>query len=234
MMIDLSKIGFFYQTAKNPCAVEMNLRQIKKYYPNSPVVVWEDITNDCEEMCKNHGVFYKKVYRLPQDLEYHQSQPITELSGGLYFLHRIYISLLMEMKDVEWFIHMEDDVWIQGPVKKIFEYGWSGSGGGGTIISRKAFIESYLKLQEINWPEVCNYNNSTCRYTDRLLSFIMNFNNIPWVGQDFEWCQGGYEDYIIYKLPIIHNIKYWYRHSISELETINTREEVKFFLEHHS
>ena len=35
MEFDSKKLGFFYQSAKNPCAVEMNLRQIKKYYPES-------------------------------------------------------------------------------------------------------------------------------------------------------------------------------------------------------
>jgi hypothetical protein len=30
--VDVSKIGFFYQTANNPSSVEMNLKQIRKYY----------------------------------------------------------------------------------------------------------------------------------------------------------------------------------------------------------
>ena len=45
MEFDSKKLGFFYKSAKNPCAVEMNLRQIKKYYPESTVTVWEDISS---------------------------------------------------------------------------------------------------------------------------------------------------------------------------------------------
>lgn len=236
MQFDSKKLGFFYQSAKNPCAVEMNLRQIKKYYPESPVTVWEDISSDYEEICKKYNVFYKKMYRLPHNSHYSQSLPITELASGLHFLHRIYVSLVTEMKDVEWFVHMEDDVWIHGIIKNFPEIGWGGGSGfpcGGSIISRKSFIDSYLKLQEINWVEACADDNPNCRYTDRLISFIMSCNNMPWTRLENEWCQGGYEDYIIYEKPIIHNIKYWYNKKIEDLDEVNQQDAVKFFLANH-
>lgn len=235
--IDVSKVGFFYQTSRNPCAVEMNLRQIKKYYPRSPVTVWEDVSNDYEDICKRHNVFYRKVYRLPQDTEYHQSQPMAEICGGLNYLNRIYVSLMTEMKGVKWFVHMEDDVWIKGPVKTLFDTGWGGgyrgNACGGAIISRSSFIEAYLTLQEVNWLDVCADDSPTCRYSDKLITFIMDLNNMPWTSLESEWSQGGYEDYKVYETPLIHNIKYWYKHRLEDLDTINNKEEVKFFLEKH-
>lgn len=260
MSIDTKKIGFFYQSANNPCCVEMNFRQIRKYFPESPVILWEDISQECESICQRYEYTYKRVYRLSEDLHYHQSQPVTELTGGLRYLNRIYVSLMTVLKDVDWFIHMEDDVWIKGVINKLPSTPWGGCLGGlweqklidhfnldlnmevgdcfhgacgGTIISRDAFIQSYLKIQDIDWYKISFYDQYLSRYSDAIISYFLLFNKIKWSDWD-EWSQGGYEDFKIYDKPIVHNIKYWYGKSLSELETINNKENVKFFLEKNS
>lgn len=236
MNIDSKKLGFFYQSAKNPCAVEMNLRQIKKYYHESPVIVWEDISSEYEDICKKHNVPYRKMHRLPQHADYMQSLPVIEISGALHFLNRIYVSLLTELKDVDWFMHMEDDVWLHGVIKKFPDTEWGGprdSPCGGAIISRKAFIDSYLKIQDINWLEECANDSPNCRYTDNVISFIMRKNNMSPTPLPSEWGQGGYDDYVVYKTPIIHNIKYWYNKKIEDLDEVNQQDAVKFFLKNH-
>lgn len=260
MSIDLSKIGFFYQTANNPCAVEMNLRQLKKHYPTSPILIWEDITNVCKDICDKHNVPHKKVYRLSEDQHFHRSQPVTEVTGGLRYLNRIYVSLMTELKDVDWFIHMEDDVWIKGPIQKLPTTPWAGCFGGlwdetlmdyfkntlgmepiecyhgacgATIISRQSFIDSYLKIQDIDWMKVSTLDKYISRYSDAIMSFLLLFNKVKW-SEWSEWSQGGYEDYKIYEKPFIHNIKYWYHHNISKLDEVNSSDNIKFFLNNNS
>ncbi len=254
--IDLSKIGFFYQTARNPCAVEMNLTQLKKFYPTSPIVVWEDITDLCSDICHRHHVPYFKVKRLPSDITWHNSQPITEITGGLHYLHRLYISCMTTLKDADWIMHYEDDVWCSGHINKLPNNEWGGTirtgweeelnqyvrdemkiegslfhgACGGALISRDAIIKSYLKLQEIDWVEILKRDKRIAMYSDYLISFMLINGGYKWSWWD-NWEQGGYHDFMIYKQPFIHNIKYWYFHDLKELKNINSADNVKFFIE---
>jgi hypothetical protein len=256
----MNKIGFFYQTSHNPCAVEMNLTQIKKYHPDSPIVIWEDVSNLCEEICKKYNVPYKKVYRLNEDTQFHQSQPVTELTGGLRYLNRIYVSCMNELKDADWIIHYEDDVWIKNTLSEFPKTEWGGGLGmlwdhplmdylektlnikgldryhsacGGVVISRQAFINAYLKVQDIDWVEISKMDKYVSRYSDAIISYLLLFNKCKWSSWD-QWSQGGYKDFVAYEKPIIHNIKYWYRHNIEDLDKINSQDNVKFFLENNS
>ena len=72
---------------------------------------------------------YKKVYRLSEDIYFNRAQPVTEITGGLRYLNRIYVSLMTELKDVDWFIHMEDDVWIKRPIQNLPTTPWAGCFG---------------------------------------------------------------------------------------------------------
>ena len=258
--IDTTKIGFFYQTANNPSCVEMNLKQIRKYYPNSPIIVWEDISNECKEICNKYNVTYKKVYRLPSDTIWHRSQPITEITGGLQYLNRLYISCMTALKDADWIVHYEDDVWCTGPVTKLPDTEWGGCFGGswtlelleymketlgkeekdclhgacgGTLISKEAIINSYLKTADINWIEVVEKDRYVGSYSDAAMSYMLLNAGYKWSSWE-QWEQGGYEDFKIYTKPFLHNIKYWYGIPLEDLEKTNSEEKVKFFIEKNS
>lgn len=255
-MIDLSKIGFFYQTAKNPCALEMNLRQLKKYYPNSPMIVWEDVSDLCSDICKKHKVEYRKAYRFPNNTQWTISQPVTEIAGGYNYLHRFYTSCLTTLKDADWIMHYEDDVWCAGKIINIPTTEWGGplvmgnwihelqsylinevgiktslSHGacGATLIGRKAFINSYLRLQEINWTKVLEIEPRIQEFSDALISFMLV--NGGYECKSWEDCDNAGEDYKVYTKPFIHKIKHWYNHDISELENINSQPVIKHFIE---
>ena len=258
--VDVSKIGFFYQTANNPSSVEMNLKQIRKYYPESQIAVWEDISNDCKESCEKYNASYKKVHRLPSDTIWHRSQPVTEITGGLQYLHRLYVSCMTSLKDADWIIHYEDDVWCTGPITKLPVTEWGGCFGGswteemleymkdklgiedcdclhgacgGTMISRKAIIDAYLKTQDINWMEVVEKDKYIGMYSDAIISYMLLNAGYKWSKWD-EWEQGGYEDFKVHTKPLIHNIKYWYHVKLEELENKNAEQNVKFFIEMNS
>lgn len=260
--LDFSKIGFFYQTSKNSCAVHMNLKQLDTYYPNSPKIVWEDITQDCKNICNNFNVSYKRVYRLPDSTEWVESKPITEINGGLQYLYRLYSSCVNELSSAEWIMHYEDDVWCSGYIKNFPTTFWGGGhsttlraynqeliqymkeemgikgslhGGacGGTLISRQAIIESFHKLHSIDWSRVLALDPNMAAYSDNLINFMLLVGGYEWSSWD-DWEQGGYEEYKVYTKPFIHNIKYWYHRPYFDLEKINEKDNVKFFLNNNN
>ncbi len=104
---------------------------------------------------------------------------------------------------------------------------------GGVVISRQAFINAYLKVQDIDWVEISKMDKYVSRYSDAIISYLLLFNKCKWSSWD-QWSQGGYKDFVAYEKPIIHNIKYWYRHNIEDLDKINSQDNVKFFLENNS
>ncbi len=169
----MNKIGFFYQTSHNPCAVEMNLTQIKKYHPDSPIVIWEDVSNLCEEICKKYNVPYKKVYRLNEDTQFHQSQPVTELTGGLRYLNRIYVSCMNELKDADWIIHYEDDVWIKNTIFSTLEEKELHSFWTKNLISKNAKIENLIELLDADIYS----NEALIALGEKLLKTIKNKPN---------------------------------------------------------
>lgn len=252
--MNTSKIGFFYQSARNPCAVEMNFRQIKKNYPESPISFWEDTGDLYIEICERYGINRKKVFRNSTG-GWVPSKPATDVVGALDYLNRIYISLVTDLDSVEWFIHMEDDVWLNKPLyNKLESWGdWFGGIGkfapnealkflnlehpmiggacGGTIIKRSSFIQSYHKIQDIDWNILNEKWDRQICFTDVAISALLMNHGITWNEWD-GWAQY-YPDENSSKFNnahIIHNVKYWYSKGIDELNEINTSSEVKEFL----
>lgn len=254
------KLGFFYQTANSPCAVEMNLRQIRKHYPQSPVALWEDLNDTSAYTAYKFNVDYKRVYRLPNERGgYNRSRPMEDVSGGLQYLNRLFISCLTTFKDVEWIMHFEDDVWLNGRINKMPDNDWAGGFAGqwsdaliehleekgiktgrdtlhgacgGVVFKKQLFIDAYLKIQEIEWIQAAERDPHISQYSDVYISYLLNHNKGIWNEWE-QWEQGGYEDFKVYSKPVIHNIKYWYNHPLEDLDKINSREEIKFFLEKH-
>jgi hypothetical protein len=160
------------------------------------------------------------------------------------------------LKDADWIMHYEDDVWCSGHINKLPNNEWGGTirtgweeelnryvrdemkiegslfhgACGGALISRDAIIKSYLKLQEIDWVEILKRDKRIAMYSDYLISFMLINGGYKWSWWD-NWEQGGYHDFMIYKQPFIHNIKYWYFHDLKELKNINSADNVKFFIE---
>jgi GR25 family glycosyltransferase involved in LPS biosynthesis/glycosyltransferase involved in cell wall biosynthesis len=262
--LDLSKIGFFYQTSKNPCALFMNLQQIKTYYSTSPIVIWEDISDYGKTICKHFNIKeYKKVHRLPSNTEWNRSRPIMNINDGLHYLHRLYTSCVNELSSAEWIMHYEDDVWCAGYIKNLPETEWGGTlktawsselqdyirnemqltgdlfhgACGGALINKDAIINSYHKLQQIDWAEVLKRDKRIELYSDFMISFMLLAAGYQWSKWE-DWEQGGHFDYKIHDKPIIHNIKYWYYHPRNlhpkdSLEELNLKEPLHSFIKNN-
>lgn len=254
-------LGFFYQSAKSPCAVEMNIGQMRKYYPNSPIALWEDLGEDSKYVAKRWNVDYRRLYRLPGGKqEYYKSRPTNGVAEGLQYLNRIFISCLTTLKDVEWIMHYEDDVWLNGIITEFPKSGWGGGFAGqwsdellshlqekgiktgrptlhgacgGVVFKRQLFIDAYLNIQNIDWQLAADLDPMISDYSDVYISYLLSHNGGYWEEWN-QWEQGGYEDYKFYKKPVIHNIKMWYYHPLENLNIVNSQDKVKFFLQHHS
>lgn len=254
-MNEKNNIGFFWQSANNPCAVKMNLQQLKKVYPTAPISFWEDLkTPEYADICASYGVRKRNVFRIADDNEHNAFGASKNLIGTVNYLNRIYISLMTTLKDVTWFCMMEDDVWVVNQVIDLdSNLDWIGGLGrewpeetvkngtpkgiwcaaGGTLIKREAFLDSYMMVQDIDWVKEDNLlNNSMTYYADVAISLLLAKNNVSWNPHSY-WQHWANFDVSIEHCEvanILHNVRYWYKHPLDQLSEVNQTEEVSKFL----
>lgn len=249
------KIGFFWQSANNPCAVKMNLNQIQKVYPTSPVAFWEDLhTPEYDNICYEYKIEKRNVYRIGDDNNLNRIGASKNLVSTINFLNRIYISLMTTLKNTEWFFIMEDDVWVVNEIVELdSKLEWIGGLGrewpeevinngtpkgvwcaaGGTLIKREAFLDAYMKVQDIDWNlENELLNRALSYYTDVAISMLLAKNGVTWRPHSYwqHWIDFDSSAKASGFSNIIHNVKYWYNHPLDKLTLVNSSEEVSKFL----
>ena len=110
-----------------------------------------------------------------------------------------YNSCLTTLKNVEWIVHFEDDVWFKRRVKGTPPYdltgilgiGWhenlykhlntdirGAHGCGGSIVNREKFIEAYKNVKNIDWDfyDELAVNPKPSEWTDSALTFIFLYS----------------------------------------------------------
>jgi hypothetical protein len=264
------KLGFFYQSGhmdNNILSTYTALKQLRKIYPNNPVSFYEDESNNLKEIALQFNCDYKKIPESENVL--HKRMPVVDLKTGLQWLQRIYDSCQTTLKDVEWIMHFEDDVWLQKPIENYPILDFAGTIGhgyqeelyeylkkrfnvidesrsynsplgqlraygmcGGSIFKRESFLNSYSKINEIDWDYLTTLDFRICKYTDAILGFILNH-----AGHRYEvwseWAQ--YNVGLITECPVLHNVKYFYNYkNIEDLGTVIEKEEVKKFLKQYN
>jgi hypothetical protein len=203
------KIGAFYQSGHKLVACYKALEQLRKIYPNIPVALYEDGSKILEPVAKKFNCEYTWIEQQGQNLR-HSGRPVVGVESNLAWLKRIYDACLTTLKDVDWVIHYEDDVWCKmeitrppkfdiaganGPLytKELYDFlknkfnindnsrnHWSEHGSlesyggcGGTIFNRLAFIDSYERLDEIDWNLIKSLDSRPAEWSDASLSFVM-------------------------------------------------------------
>jgi hypothetical protein len=104
------KIGAFYQSGYKLVACYKALEQLRKIYPDIPVALYEDGSDLLEPVAKKFNCDYKKTDVTGQNLR-HSGRPVVGIESNLAWLKRIYDACTTTLKDVDWVIHYEDDVW---------------------------------------------------------------------------------------------------------------------------
>lgn len=126
------KLGFYYQAGHvddNLLATYTALKQLRKIYPNAPVAFFEDNSDNLKEIAESFNCDYVKI---PFDPAYaHKRMLISDLKTGLQFLERVYNACTTTLKDCEWVMNFEDDVWIQNEIQSYPTLDFGGNIGHG-------------------------------------------------------------------------------------------------------
>lgn len=122
------KIGAFYQSGYKLVACYKALEQLRKIYPEIPVAFYEDGSDVLKPVAEKFNCDYKKT-NIQGENKAHSGRPVKDLNSNLAWLKRIYDSCLTTLKDVDWVLHYEDDVWCQRKIERIPEFDLSGANG---------------------------------------------------------------------------------------------------------
>lgn len=203
------KVGFFYQSAFNYVACYTALNQLRKWYPQSSVVLYEDRSDILKEVADKFNCVYKKTTIEGKSRSKFLGSPAHDRESTLDWLKRIYTECKTNLKDVDWIVHFEDDVWcmrkiqeepkfmLQGapgpPYKEALtkylesrerkvEVGSMGSYGmaGGSIFNRQGFIECYDNLKDIDWDFIDTLDDRVLKWTDVVLTFVFQYSGYPY------------------------------------------------------
>lgn len=264
------KIGFFYQAGhmdNNLLSTYMALKQLRRIYQDNPVAFFEDESDNLKDIALEFNCDYTKIPS--EDNTFHKRMPVVDLKTGLQWLERIYNSCETSLKDCEWIMHFEDDVWLQKPIEKYPVLDFAGTIGhghplplyeyfknrfninddsrdyrsplgqltaygmcGGSIFKKDAFLNAYLKINEIDWEYISSLDFRISRYSDAILSFVLNnagYRYEVWS----EWTQYQVGDKT--ECPVLHNVKHFYDYkSVENLPEVLAKTEVDDFLKFHN
>lgn len=202
------KLGLFYQSGYRIEACYHALNQFRKFYPNAPVAFYEDNTDILQPVAEKFNCVYSKTDKNGFN-DPNSGRPAFNIETTTAWLDRVYEACTTTLIDIDWVVHMEDDVWFLDKIDEIPPFdlsgisgrGWTGKelyeflgvkptgayGCGGSIFNRKKFIEAYLKVKNINWEHIERLagDGSPTQWTDSMLTFIFLYSGFtigPWPG----------------------------------------------------
>ena len=229
-------IGLFYQSGYRIEACFFALQQFRKYYPDAPVAFYEDNTDILKPVADKFNCIYNKTDKQGYN-DPNSGRPAFNIETTVAWLNRVYEACTTTLKDVEWVIHMEDDVWFTGcldtpppfDLSGIPGMGWAGEklydylgvkkrgayGCGGSVFNREKFIIGYNKIQNLDWEYIENLaeRGSPTQWTDSMLTFIFYYMG----GSVGNW-SGVLEQYRNPDVPHLGNREGW-PGSIEDLES---------------
>ena len=122
------KIGAFYQSGHKLVACYKALEQLRKVYPNIPVALYEDGSTLLEPVAKKFNCEYTWIEQQGINNP-HSGRVFVKENGQLDLLKRIYDACTTTLKDVDWIIHYEDDVWCRFEITRPPKFDISGANG---------------------------------------------------------------------------------------------------------
>jgi len=181
-------IGIFYQSGYKLTACYMALWQLRKHYPDIPIALFEDGSDILKPIADEFSCDYKKteIHGFNSHLS---GRPITDLKTNLSWLGRIYDSCNTSLKNVDYFIIYEDDVWCLRKIQKkpIFDL----SGANGPLYNKK--LANYLfnkfdtdEKERGHWSQYGTLESyQACGGTivnkNRFMEAYNKLNDIDWV-----------------------------------------------------
>jgi hypothetical protein len=122
------KLGAFYQSGHKLVACYKAIEQLRKIYPDIPVALFEEGSDFLLPVANKFNLNYTKVVQKGVNQK-HSGRPVVDLESNLLWLGRIYESCLTTLKDVDWILHYEDDVWCKSSIKETPKFDIAGANG---------------------------------------------------------------------------------------------------------
>lgn len=122
------KIGAFYQSGHKLVACYMALQQLRKIYPDIPIALFEDGSSILEPVAEKFNCEYKKTSIIGENHKL-SGRPVKDLQSNLAWLDRIYEASTTTLKNVDWVLHYEDDVWCTREVNQLPVFDLAGANG---------------------------------------------------------------------------------------------------------
>lgn len=121
-------IGVFYQSGYKFTACYIAIYQLRKYYPNIPIALFEDGSDVLKPIADKFFCDYKKT-KINGCNGHLFGRPVVDLESNLSWLARIYEACNSTLKNNDYFILYEDDVWCLRQIKKHPIFDLAGSNG---------------------------------------------------------------------------------------------------------
>jgi hypothetical protein len=122
------KVGAFYQSGHKLVACYKAIEQLRLIYSDIPISLYEEGSDILQPVAKKFNVCYTKVDQLGENKK-HSGRPVVDLNSNLQWLARINEACTTHLKDADWIIHYEDDVWCRRQIKLEPKFDISGANG---------------------------------------------------------------------------------------------------------
>lgn len=121
-------IGVFYQSGHKFTACYISIMQLRKFYPEIPIALFEDGSDFLKEVADTFSCDYKKT-DIQGENGLTWGRPVVGKETNLAWLARINEACHTTFKNVDHFIVYEDDVWCLRRIKKLPRYDLAGANG---------------------------------------------------------------------------------------------------------
>lgn len=190
------KLGLFYQSGHKITAPFYSLERFRKYYPTEPIVLYEDGASDVLKPVSDYfKCIYKKTTITGENYETY-GKPVYNLESALDWIERIYLECNTSLRDCDWIMLYEDDVWIENKIEGNPPYDLTGIwshyindelkkyinsntndnfGRGGSIFNRQTFIDSYETWKNIDWEKIVAIDRTPVEWSDCTITFYFDY-----------------------------------------------------------
>jgi hypothetical protein len=195
------KIGVFYQSGHKLVACYKALEQLRKIYPKIPVVLFEDTSNILKQVAEKFNCDYHHIGNKGINLT-HSGRVFKGSDGPKEWLDRIYLAATTTLKDVDWIIHYEDDVWCLNEITKEPKYDISGANGPQYTKQLYNYLKNKFNITDDSrghWSNIGSLESyGACGGAifnrEKFIESYNNYDQIPWDEineldtRPYEWC----------------------------------------------
>ena len=195
------KIGAFYQSGHKLVACYKALEQLRNIYPKIPIALYEDGSKILEPVAKKFNCDYSWIEQ--QGLNHpHSGRVFSSENGPLEWLRRIYDACMTTLKDVDWVIHYEDDVWCKCEITKPPTFDIAGANGPMYTPELYKYLKNKFNITDESrhyWSEIGSLEGyGACGGAifnrEKFIEIYHRLNEVPW-GEIYhldtrpiEWC----------------------------------------------